>query len=98
MMQPCQCYQLDQCDLNNKIYTNPVDILVHVVGHVVVDHVSNSRDGSYCSSNQNVLTAHRDIVKGLFPLPMEPVTVDAGGGESLLAQVTGQEIGILRLK
>ena len=80
-----------------------MDILVHVVGHVVVDHVSNSRDVkaseiSYCSSNQNVLTAHTEIVKVLFPLPLEPVTVDAGGGESLLAQVTGQEIGILRLK
>ena len=80
-------------------HTNPMDILVHVVWHVVIDDMGDARyvesSCSYSSGDKDRLTAHTEIIQSFFSLPLKPVAVNTGGGKPFLGQVAGQEVSIL---
>ena len=82
-----------------------MDILVHVIRHVIVNDVSHPWDiqtpCSHGCSYEDRHGSYTKVVQSFFPLPLETITVDAGGGQALSGQVGGQEVSIplgLRIK
>ena len=73
-----------------------MNVLVHLVGHVVVDDVLDVGNvepaGRHGGGHQDFKPALGEVCEGLLPLPLGAVAVDAGGGHVLCRQVSGQVV------
>ena len=73
-----------------------MDEFVGAVGHVVVDDVLDLRDvetsGGDSGGHQDLVFTLGEVRESLLPLPLGPVSVDAGGGHALSREVSGQVV------
>merc|ERR1719320_2136914 len=78
--------------------TYSVHVLVHIIRHVVVNNVSHpwniQSSGSNSSSYQDWHSTHSEIIQGLLPLSLQPITMDACGWQPFTRQIRGQEVCI----
>merc|ERR1719184_242117 len=78
--------------------TNPVDILLHLIRHVVVDDMHHVLDvkppGRYSSCNEDRHLSSLKIIESFFSLPLQPVPMDACGWQTFFTKIGRQEVGI----
>ena len=76
-----------------------MDIIVDIIWHVVVYDVRNFRNVetscSYRGCYEDGICSSSEVVQGLLPFPLKPVSVDAGSGKTFLAKVSGEEVRVL---
>ena len=74
-----------------------MDVLVHLVRHVVVDDVLDQGDvqapPGHGGSHQDGKLPGGEVGQGLLSLALGSVPVDAGGGVALPGEVGGQVVG-----
>merc|ERR1719209_691123 len=77
---------------------NPVNVLVQLLGHVVVDNMHHVGDikasSSHSCCHQNWHPACLEVFQSLLSFALKSVSVNAGGWKSLLTQVEAQEISL----
>ena len=73
-----------------------MDILVHFVGHVVVDDVLDQGDvqtsPGHGGSHQDWIFPGGEVSQSLLPLPLGSVPVDAGSGVTFSREVGSQVV------
>merc|ERR1719474_591620 len=79
--------------------SNPMNIFVNIIRHVVVDdmrHVGNIQSsGSNSGSHQDWLVSSSEVEQRLLPLSLKPVAVDASSWQTLSRKIGGQEVCVL---
>lgn len=77
--------------------TDTVNIVIDVGGQVVVDDVGNIGDiettSSNSSGNKDRATARAEHFQSTLTLTLGTITVDSGGGETLVEKEVGQGVG-----
>merc|ERR1719153_1388668 len=69
--------------------TNSVDIFLDLPRHIVIDNMHDTLDiqspGSYSGRHQNWHFPFSEVIKGLFPLALQPIAMDTCGWKPLFA-------------
>ena len=91
--------KLDHRHYKNEQQLLPVDVFLHILGHLEVDDMSDPLDvetpGGHRCRHEDRLAAGSEVVERHLPLLLGAVPVDGGGGQLVLTQEQSQDVRIL---
>ena len=78
--------------------TYSVNVFIHLGRHVVINNVVDAGNVEAARSDsggdKNRLAASPEVVQSFFPLPLESISMDGGGGKSLSGKERSKKIAV----